>query len=59
MLITINIYIQLYIVINGGNNMKELIDLPIEINQTLNIIKAQHNLKNKAEAITLVVQEVF
>ena len=57
MLITINIYIQLYIVINGGNNMKALIDLPIEINQTLNIIKAQHNLKNKAEAITLVVQK--
>jgi len=37
--------------------MKALIDLPIEINQTLNIIKAQHNLKNKAEAITLVVEK--
>ncbi len=37
--------------------MKALIDLPVEINQTLNIIKAQHNLKNKAEAITLVVQK--
>ena len=37
--------------------MKALIDLPIEINQTLNIIKAQHNLKNKAEAITLVVKK--
>ncbi len=35
--------------------MKALLDLPQEINQTLNIIKAQHNLKNKAEAITLVV----
>ena len=37
--------------------MKALIDLPVEINQTLNIIKAQHNLKNKAEAITLVVEK--
>lgn len=36
--------------------MKALIELPVEINQTLNIIKAKHNLKNKAEAITLVVE---
>ena len=36
--------------------MKALIDLPIEINQTLNIIKAQFNLKNKSEAISRVVQ---
>lgn len=35
--------------------MKALLDLPIEVNQTLNIIKAQHCLKNKVEAITLVV----
>ncbi len=35
--------------------MKALLDIPQEINQTLNIIKAQHNLKNKVEAITLVV----
>lgn len=37
--------------------MKALVDLPIEINQTLNIIKAQFNLKNKAEAISLVVNK--
>ncbi|RJQ20363.1 DUF2683 domain-containing protein [Candidatus Woesearchaeota archaeon] len=36
--------------------MKALLDLPNDINQTLNIIKAQHNLKNKAQAITLVVK---
>ena len=35
--------------------MKALLDLPQDINQTLNIVKAQHNLKNKVEAITLVV----
>ena len=35
--------------------MKALIDIPIEINQILNIVKAQFNLRNKAEAITLVV----
>ncbi len=35
--------------------MKALLDIPQEVNQTLNIIKAQHNLKNKVEAITLVV----
>ena len=35
--------------------MKALLDIPDEINQTLNILKAQHKLKNKAEAITLVV----
>jgi len=35
--------------------MKALLDIPQEVNQTLNIIKAQHNLKNKVEAITLVI----
>jgi len=35
--------------------MKALLDIPDEINQTLNIVKAQHKLKNKVEAITLVV----
>jgi len=35
--------------------MKALLDLPKEVNQTLNIIKAEHNLKNKAETISLVV----
>ncbi|MBU1201328.1 MAG: DUF2683 family protein [Nanoarchaeota archaeon] len=35
--------------------MKALLDIPQEVNQTLNIIKAQHNLKNKVEAISLVV----
>jgi len=35
--------------------MKALLEIPDEVNQTLNIIKAQHNLKNKAQAITLVV----
>ena len=35
--------------------MKALLDLPQEVNQTLNIVKAQHNLKNKVEAITLIV----
>lgn len=35
--------------------MKALIDLPVEINQVLNIVKAQYNLRNKAEAITKVV----
>ncbi len=35
--------------------MKALLDIPDEINQTLNIVKAQHKLKNKAEAIALVV----
>ena len=39
-----------------GDNMKALIDLPTEINQTLNIIKAKRNLKNKVEAISLVVK---
>lgn len=36
--------------------MKALLDIPQEINQTLNIVKAQHNLKNKVEAITLIVE---
>jgi len=36
--------------------MKALLDIPQEVNQTLNIIKAQHNLKNKVEAITVVVK---
>ncbi len=35
--------------------MKALLDIPEEINQTLNIVKAQHKLKNKVEAISLVV----
>ncbi|MBI4451387.1 DUF2683 family protein [Candidatus Woesearchaeota archaeon] len=35
--------------------MKALLELPEEVNQTLNIVKAQHRLKNKAEAISLVV----
>jgi len=35
--------------------MKALLDLPQDVNQTLNIVKAQHNLKNKVEAITLIV----
>ena len=35
--------------------MKALLDIPQEVNQTLNIVKAQHNLKNKVAAITLVV----
>ena len=37
-------------------NMKALIDIPEEVNQTLNIVKAQNDLKNKAETITLVVK---
>jgi hypothetical protein len=36
--------------------MKALLDLPIDINQTLNIIKAKNNLKNKVEAISVVVK---
>ena len=39
-----------------GDHMKALLDIPQEINQTLNIVKAQHNLKNKVAAITLVVE---
>ena len=35
--------------------MKALLDIPEQVNQTLNIVKAQHRLKNKVEAITLVV----
>ena len=35
--------------------MKALLDIPEDVNQTLNIVKAQHRLKNKVEAITLVV----
>jgi len=35
--------------------MKALLDIPQDVNQTLNIIKAQHNLKNKVEVITLIV----
>jgi hypothetical protein len=35
--------------------MKALINIPNDINQTLNIIKAKNNLKNKVEAISLVV----
>ncbi len=36
--------------------MKTLLDLPTNINQTLNIIKAKNNLKNKAETISVVVR---
>jgi hypothetical protein len=36
--------------------MKALVDLPTDINQTLNIIKAKNNLKNKAETISVVVR---
>jgi len=36
--------------------MKTLLDLPTSINQTLNIIKAKNNLKNKAETISVVVK---
>lgn len=36
--------------------MKALIDIPVDINQSLNIIKAKKNLKNKVEAISLVVE---
>jgi hypothetical protein len=36
--------------------MKALLDLPTDINQTLNIIKAKNNLKNKAETISVVVR---
>ena len=35
--------------------MKALLDIPEDVNQTLNIVKAQHRLKNKVEAIALVV----
>ena len=35
--------------------MKALLDLPEELNRTLNIIKAQHSLKNKVEAIKMAV----
>ena len=35
--------------------MKALLDIPQEVNQTLNIVKAQHSLRNKVEAIALVV----
>jgi hypothetical protein len=35
--------------------MKALLDIPQDVNQTLNIVKAQYNLKNKVQAITLVV----
>lgn len=35
--------------------MKALLDIPEDVNQTLNILKAQHKLKNKVQAITLVV----
>lgn len=43
--------------INKGDKMKALLDIPQEVNQTLNIIKAQYNLKNKVEAITFVVNK--
>jgi len=36
--------------------MKALIDIPMDINQSLNIIKAKKNLKNKVEVISLVVE---
>ena len=36
--------------------MKALLDLPVEVNQTLNIIKAKKNLKNKAETISVIVK---
>ncbi len=35
--------------------MKALLDIPEDVNQTLNIVKAQHKLKNKVAAISLVV----
>jgi hypothetical protein len=36
--------------------MKVLLDLPVDVNQTLNIIKAKYNLKNKAETISVIVK---
>lgn len=36
--------------------MKALLDLPVDVNQTLNIIKAKNNLKNKVETISVVVK---
>jgi len=36
--------------------MKTLLDLPTSINQTLNIIKAKNNLKNKAQTISVIVK---
>ncbi len=35
---------------------KALLDIPEDVNQTLNIIKAQFGLQNKVEAISLAVQ---
>ncbi|MDP6294323.1 MAG: DUF2683 family protein [Candidatus Woesearchaeota archaeon] len=36
--------------------MKALIDIPKDVNQTLHIVKIQNDLRNKAEAISLVVK---
>jgi len=36
--------------------VKALLDIPVETNQTLNIIKAQLGLKNKVEVISHVVK---
>jgi len=37
--------------------VKAMINISKEANQILNIVKAKHNLKDKSEAINLVVQE--
>lgn len=37
--------------------MKAIIDIPQEVNQTLNILKAQLGFKNKSETISYVVNK--
>ncbi len=37
--------------------MKALLDIPTEVNQTLNIVKAQYNLKNKVEVLTFIINK--
>jgi len=37
--------------------VQAVIDIPEKINRVLNVVKAKHGLKDKSEAITLVVNE--
>jgi len=37
--------------------VQAMIEIPDEVNQILNIVKAKHNLKTKSEAISKIVAE--
>lgn len=43
--------------IYGEKMVQAMIEIPKEVNQILNIVKAKYNLKDKSEAIARVVAE--